>query len=521
VQLEERLGEKMFSIRSIPVVLGAVLIIASTVSPAHAQDPTPFANCRLGAGGVTSSLTGYDLGQLNLGLYTDWATRDPLPADLPADVEYIQTVRLHQDKVCATRNCVGAYVDPPSYSVWPRLDKLAERAANQPGMLWLIGNEIDRRDWESGGSSGGQDEITAELYATAFHEIRDVIKTADPTAKIAIAGVIQATPLRLEYLDRIWDSYQSQYGYPMGNDIDVWNVHGFVLREVRYSWGAETPPGIDTLGGFLYGASDQTCYDAHHDIAYFQQFIEAFRAWMAEHGEQDKPLLISEYGILFPEWTGISTDDIKAFMVSSFDYLFTAQDEDIGYPADENRLVQGWIWFSLNEGVYWPAGKLFDPTTKSLTEVGNHWKDYVSDPANPLASLPQRNLLVTNLRATPNPVPVPPGGSRSVTLRVDVANSGNTKTATGDNIVVNFWDGVPDAPGSNIIASATIEDVPGCGLFRTTVEAEWQIGSPGDHTWYAEVEPFAEEPTTSDNIDSDVVSAFESGGMVYLPLIIR
>ena len=36
-------------------------------------------------------------------------------------------------------------------AVWPDLDTLASRAANQQGMLWLIDNEIDRRGWESDG----------------------------------------------------------------------------------------------------------------------------------------------------------------------------------------------------------------------------------------------------------------------------------------------------------------------------------------------------------------------------------
>jgi hypothetical protein len=107
-----------------------------------------------------------------------------------------------------------------------------------------------------------------------------------------------------------------------------------------------------------------------------------------------------------------------------------------------------------------------------------------------------------------------------VVLRVDVANSGNTKTTTGDDIVVEFWDGDPDEPGSNIIATQAVEDIPGCGQFRT-VKAEWQIGSVGEHTWYAKVEHIAGEPTIIDNIDSDVVSAFEVAGTIYLPLIMR
>jgi hypothetical protein len=53
------------------------------------------------------------------------------------------------------------------------------------------------------------------------------------------------------------------------------------------------------------------------------------------------------------------------------------------------------------------------------------------------------------------------------------------------------------------------------------VEAEWEITSAGEHTWYAEAVPIAEEPTTSDNIDSDVVLAFEGGSAVFLPTIMK
>jgi hypothetical protein len=83
--------------------------------------------------------------------------------------------------------------------------------------------------------------------------------------------------------------------------------------------------------------------------------------------------------------------------------------------------------------------------------------------------------------------------------------------------VVNFWDG---EPGSNLIASRTVEDISGCSGIRT-VAAEWEITSAGEHTWYAEVVPIAEEPTTNDNIDSDVVSAFEVSSVVFLPAIMK
>src|SRR6185503_9091315 len=173
--------------------ISVAILFASTVNPAKAQGPAPFANCRLGVGDSKGNAVGYDIGQLNMGLYLDWSTKSSPPAGLPANVRYIQDVRVHQNKVGGWNS---AYVNPPSYTVKPDLTTLTSRVLANPGSLWLIGNEIDRRDW----NGGGQDEITPELYATAFHQIRNTIKTADPTAKIAIGSVIEATPLRLKYL---------------------------------------------------------------------------------------------------------------------------------------------------------------------------------------------------------------------------------------------------------------------------------------------------------------------------------
>ena len=46
---------------------------------------------------------------------------------------------------------------------------------------------------------------------------------------MAIGGVSQVTPLRLDYLERVLAAYEKQYGQPM--PVDVWNVHTFILRE--------------------------------------------------------------------------------------------------------------------------------------------------------------------------------------------------------------------------------------------------------------------------------------------------
>jgi uncharacterized repeat protein (TIGR01451 family) len=388
--------------------------------------------------------------------------------------------------------------------VTPDFATLASRAAASPGSLWLIGNEIERRDW----NGGGQDEILPELYATAFHQIRSVIKTADPTAKIGLGSLVEATPLRLRYLDRVWSSYNSQFGYSMGQDIDVWNIHGFILREVRNSWGAEIPAGLSDTGGFLYGATTAEVLAAHRNIAYFQQFTEALRAWMAAHGERNKPLINTEYGILYKQLGGgqITPQQVSQYLIDSFDYLLTKTDPATGFPADENRLVQGWVWYSLNDDSW--NGNLFNPNTQTLTAVGTTWKNYVSDPAKPLAAQPQRNLRPLNLQAAPNPAYVLPGNVATITLKVAVANSGNTHTATGDNVMVKFWDGIPNAPGSHQIGSTQIlKDIPGCGGVASA-QVNWQKGA-GTYAWYVKVEPITGETNVNDNTASSTVTIVE------------
>jgi hypothetical protein len=501
------------------LILAALFPFLIITGQVQAEGPANFANCRLGSGGISSDISDYNMGQLNMGLYLDWQSTPP--PGLPPDVEYLRTVRVHQVKDCGT-HCIGVYTQPYTYTVSPDLNTLMNRVKNSPGSTWRIGNEIERRDW----SGGGQDEISPELYATAFHEIQHVIKTTDPTAKVAIGSVIQASPLRLAYLERVWNRYQSQYGYSMGRDIDVWVIHGFLLREVRNSWGAEVPAGFDNndadqsnnydpFSGFLYRVADfSAIMAAHHNITYFQEFIRAMRTWMAAHGERNKPLLMAEYGVLYTQDYGISPVEVKNYLTNSFDYLLAANDAAIGYPADENRLVQGWFWYSLNDPTW--NGYLFDPGTKILTEFGTTWKNYVANPAKGLASQPRYNLLVTNLETEPAVVT---GGQSSVTftLKADIANSGNTRTRSGNNIRVSFWDGDPNRPGSNQIGPVqTLADIAGCGQF-TTVKVQWPNRVKGLHPWYVKVEAIPNETRTSDNLANGTV--FVASSIIYLPLI--
>jgi hypothetical protein len=286
------------------------------------------------------SITDYPVGQLGIGWYLNWGVRTN-PAR-PGGAAFWQMVRVWE----------GGYR--------PDGSTIAAAAAANPGSFWIIGNEPDVR-W--------QDNTTPERYADLYHELYHLLKGTDPTCQVVIGGVSQPTPLRLAYLERILSTYEARYGQPM--PVDVWNVHAFILREERDSWGVDIPPGMGANTGTLYEIDD------HDDLSIFAAHIHTFRRWMADREQRDKPLVVTEYGILMPSDYGFGTAEVQAFMEGSFDFFLTATDGAVGYPRDGNRLVQWWCWYSLAAPEdYYPTGNLFDPATKALTPLGTAFAAY-------------------------------------------------------------------------------------------------------------------------------------------------
>lgn len=201
-----------------------------------------------------------------------------------------------------------------------------------------------------------------------------IIKGADPTAKVAIGGVVQGTPLRLQYLDMILAEYQIRYGVKI--PVDVWNVHGFILQEKRDSWGCQIPCGIDDLDeGMLYTIDD------HDNMTIFRQQIRDFRIWMNDHGARNPPLIVSEFCIIFPPDLGFDERRVKNFMLATFDYFLNTKISRLGYPSDDNRLVQARNWYSLDDNVFEGHQiytNLFDPVTKQITPLGRAYRNYTS-----------------------------------------------------------------------------------------------------------------------------------------------
>lgn len=279
--------------------------------------------------------------RLGVGWYLDWSTEiAPLRVE---GLEFAQVILARGD------------------GYQPGRDELVKVLTANPGSLWLIGNEPDV-PW--------QDNRTPERYAEIYHELYTFIKALDPTAQVAIGGVSQVTPLRLMYLERVLAAYEDRFGQFM--PVDVWNVHAFILREERGSWGVSIPPGFEDINqGMLWEIED------HDDLELFRQQIIDFRRWMAKHGQRDKPLIVSEYGILMPEEYGFPAKAVIEFMVGSFDFLLQARDAELGYPADDNRLVQRLAWYSFSDTVY-PTGNLVDPQTGQTTAVGQAFAAYAA-----------------------------------------------------------------------------------------------------------------------------------------------
>ncbi|HZD10447.1 MAG TPA: hypothetical protein VE553_03825, partial [Candidatus Binatia bacterium] len=151
----------------------------------------------------------------------------------------------------------------------------------------------------------------------------------------------------------------------------IWNVHAFILREARGEWGIGIPPGMDDTLATLYEIED------HDNVDIFAQNLIEFRAWMAQRGYADRPLLVSEFGFLMPYDLGFTQRDATAFLNGSFDFLLTARN-DTGFPADGGRLVQWWLWFMAGgPDDEFSSSHLYDRESRQLTELGKAYEAFV------------------------------------------------------------------------------------------------------------------------------------------------
>lgn len=333
--------------------------------------PYPSANERMGFGKASR----HDTSALNAGWYVDWNSRAN-PAH-PGGVEYAHTIYLN---VSGVGRCSWA---TEHSQIQPRITgtALLNNIARNPGALWLVGNEPD--------SLYNGSPIHPELYAEIYHDFYHFIKEADPTARVAVAAIVQPSPLRMEYLDQVMSHYESTFSETLQSDL--WNIHFYLLNEApcNAGWGSSVPPASSSARGW------RVEFTADHmlDVERMRENLRAFRAWMKERGQQDRPLIITEFGILPPpSYSGFSDARAVEFMQEVTPMFLTATDADVGYPADDYRLLQFWAWFSSDHapppGWFKYGGDLYKTgTADEQTIIGEAFTQLALEQRSPYVSL--------------------------------------------------------------------------------------------------------------------------------------
>ena len=473
--------------------------VLETTSRQAMNGTASYPNCRFGTLEHSSSIVSYDIAPLNLGWYGNWGTS--LNPPRPGGMAYMQLISVSDGAAFGSREHPG----PLSYS--PSGSTLEAIIAANPGSLWLVGNEPDCM-W--------QNNVLPQNYAQIYHDIYTFIKTRDATARVAAGGIVQPTPLRMQYLDLVLASYQDQFGTQM--PMDIWHIHSFILREVDcrvYTgscYGCEIPPGVDATHGMLYTLD----HSDRQDI--FQDRLAQFRQWMADRGYRDTPLIVTEYGTLLPYYDpeslyydsqGNPFDGARAsdFMVATFDYMLAASDPEIGYPADENHLVQQWFWYSLDDTINY-GGALFEPNTKARMQLGTDLATYTS------AISPVVDILAVAVEQV-GPPPLSPTSTATLTLRARVSNIGNISAT--QPIAVRFLDGMGYPIGSDQVISAGLA---GCaGLAEVTVT--WTDLAPGAYIVRAVVDPTNEIEESNEDNNEAIGVVLVATNRLILPLVMR
>ncbi len=376
------------------VAVSAVLVLAFQAlaagqarqddSPQVENDVLAATNCRYGVGYVPSLPTSLAwVPTLDAGWYVNFSASTW--GQTVHSASFAPVIRIRQEILAG-----GARTD--NYTVTPPLAfsfrneqggvqaGLGRLVSSNPGHYWLVGNEVDVNNFV-------QDNTMPQVYARAYHDIYTYIKKIDPTAKVAIAGLSMMTPGRLQYLSIVWDTYRSIYGQYM--PVDIWNMHLYILEErndadpLGYGDGkvalgtdpalakltsARNPALCPALGAADTAANDPRldvhCRSEHDSVRIFREQVVAMRQWMKERGQQNKPLIISEFGLLYPyvkddngQWFLLDEHGqpfaparVTKYLRDTIAYLETAKDPNLGYPADGNRLVQQWLWFSIVTG---------------------------------------------------------------------------------------------------------------------------------------------------------------------------
>ncbi len=430
------------SILVIPFLLG------SRVSGVMSQSPAePGLNCRFG---ITSpnSPDGIDLQSLGIGAFLNWNVVGSV--NLPEGVEYINVLRLGERCFDNNKNVIECKtLSDPRTPYQKTLDMIETLVPAHPGMYWIVGNEPDT-EYEN------QDDLYPEEYASRFFQVATRIRSLDPTAKIGFGSIVQPTVVRMQYLDKAWQTLVNLAGDQASASrlIDFWAIHAFILNEFPNEWGTGLPPGFEAS---INDGIRITDLSLTHSISVFTSRLRDFRGWMNEHGERDKPLWITEYGSLLPpvdppggpDLENVSDEETRDFMLQSFDFMLSATDFATGLPTDNYHLVQRWFWYSLNDYRWNFGGSFYDPSINppAATTIEKSFSSYA--PKNKVT--PEFRFVgkATMQQDKANPL--------KYKIDFELSNSGSSIRQSPHIWIYQY------GPEGILVAEKIVEPVMGCG----------------------------------------------------------
>ncbi len=499
--------------RILPPAIVAIAVLFTNTIVAKAQGCVPlppYANeaDRIGVN-VTNdygkTFWDYDTDSISAGWFLDYGANPSFsrPIETASSNDLVSVTALAYAPVIRVADFDGSY------------DQMVRTLTKKsPGMLWIIGNEPDRHM---------QDAMPPDEYAVVYHNAYESIKRNDPTANVAIAPVVEPTPLRRKYYEMVLEEYLRLYGEKL--PVDVWTTHLFILRESN-EWGAGIATGLDDYAdlGILYEVPD------HGNVEILKGLIRDFRTWMAEQGYQNTPLLITEYGILFaPDYDAgngrqYDSEYVRGFMKDSFDFFRSERSASTGYPGDDYRLVQAWSWFGLNNYIYsYPDreygfnGNLFDHDTAVLTDIGKAFAEYTGQLTSNYVDYAFRRS------SAPSTFEAANATGNMFTVDLSVYNRGNLRAP---NSRINVWLGYPEDNGK-LLQSYDIDMELGerCrGVYDTSIAVDLPELDAGLYSLVIDVDGAATSvydplPTNDRIVVTLAVGVGINGITTYLPTV--
>jgi hypothetical protein len=514
------------------------LLAAEALYPSMAATNPLEPNCRIGVNGWGEQLSQVDLiGEFGTGVYFSYSSTDN-PVMKAGGAEHIGMVMVYQPRpddpptnIDNPLSCDGLYTDYTfSLPLHDGPGGLGPVIAQNLGKLWFLGNEPDRRATD-------HTDVCPQQYAAAYHDFYHFVKGRDPTAQVGVAGLVQVSPGRLQYRDIVWDTYLARYGTPM--PVDVWNMHIYLISETSNGdahIAVGTDPSLRIANSFQCGVPGSICSADHDKLDLFKQQVLSMRRWMNERGQRNKPLVLSEFGINYPyNYGGICTDTVcpadppnpyycfcdtygKTFhpqrvadyLRATMTYMMNAKDAGLGFPADENRLVQQWLWFSVETVAAGEASNLVRTSggTPYLTAPGQALREYAR-------TIPMTiNLLPTAAWATSRSSA---DGTSPVTATLTAVIRNNGTKALNQLVHVTFY---ADQAQTVPIGSASFTELGGCARTSVTVQVAWPDRATGTHSFWVVVDK--ENAVVEDKADNVMKGVFIANPQpVYLPLTRR